>query len=80
MLQTPVTSAPNALPICTAKVPTPPAAPLMENLLAGLNLAGVPQALEGGQSCGRDGRGLLEGEVGRFRGEPLWRGVIEHKS
>ena len=29
VLQTPVTSAPNALAICTAKVPTPPDAPMM---------------------------------------------------
>ena len=29
MLATPVTSAPNALAICTAKVPTPPDAPMI---------------------------------------------------
>ena len=34
----PVTSAPNAFAICTANVPTPPDAPLIEDLLPGLEM------------------------------------------
>src|SRR6266436_8290692 len=35
VLHTPVTSAPNDLAICTAKVPTPPAAPLIKTFCPG---------------------------------------------
>jgi hypothetical protein len=35
VLQTPVTSAPNGLAICTANVPTPPPAPLISTLCPG---------------------------------------------
>ena len=35
VLQTPVTSAPNALAICTANVPTPPEAPWINTFWAG---------------------------------------------
>ena len=37
-----------------------------QDLLAGLEPSGVAQRLEGGESGGGDGRGLLEAEVGRL--------------
>ena len=39
MLHTPVTSAPNALAICTANVPTPPDAPMISTCCPGCTFA-----------------------------------------
>src|SRR5215472_18011571 len=44
VLHTPVTSAPNDLAICTAKVPTPPAAPLIKTFCPGRICALSPKA------------------------------------
>ena len=66
VLHTPVTSAPNALAIWTANVPTPPDAPLMSTFWPGLHLALVAQQLEGGRGRDPQGRGLLEREAGRL--------------
>ena len=66
---TPVTSAPNALAICTANVPTPPDAPLIKTCLPWLDLPLIAQQLEGGGGGHPDGCGLREREVGRLRHE-----------
>jgi len=49
VLHTPVTCAPNDLAICTAKVPTPPAAPLTRTLLPPESFL-IAQALQRGES------------------------------
>ena len=66
VLHTPVTSAPNALAICTANVPTPPAAPMINTFCPGFTLSRVAKTLEGGDSGVGNGRRLLEGEVCRL--------------
>ena len=60
MLQTPVTSAPKVFAICTANVPTPPDAPLIQNFLSRLNIAFVAQPLQGSHCRDRHRGGLLE--------------------
>ena len=47
MLHTPVTSAPKALAICTAKVPDAAGRAVDQHLLPGLNLAVIAQELQG---------------------------------
>ena len=47
VLHTAVTSAPSAFAIWIANVPTPPDAPLISTLLAGLQLFPCPEALAG---------------------------------
>ena len=49
VLHTPVTSAPSALAICTANVPTPPDAPMISTLLPRLYLPVVAHGLQGGE-------------------------------
>ena len=66
VLHTPVTSAPNALASCTAKVPTPPDAPMISTCCPGCDLSVVAQALQGGEAGDGDRRRLLEGEVRRL--------------
>ena len=46
MWQAAVTSAPNALAICTAYVPTPPDAPTIQDPLAALQTSRVAQPLQ----------------------------------
>ena len=60
VLHTPVTSAPNGLASWTAKVPTPPEAPMIRTRLPGWTRRLVAQALQGGQAGQRDGGRLLE--------------------
>jgi hypothetical protein len=60
VLHTPVTAAPYALAICTAKVPTPPEAPLIRTFLPWLDPSVVAKRLQGGACCCRDGRRTLE--------------------
>ena len=69
VLHTPVTSAPSALAICTANVPTPPDAPLIRTLLARLDLAVVAQELQSGRGGHTDRGRLLEREVDRLLDE-----------
>src|SRR6266581_3089145 len=64
VLHTPVTSAPNALAICTANVPTPPAA---QDPLARLDPPLIAKSLEGCGSRDGYGRSLLEREPRRLR-------------
>ena len=71
MLHTPVTFAPNALAICTAKVPTPPDAPIDQHALAGLEAAAVAEGLQGSDGGHRDGGRLLEGQIRRHPGQPI---------
>ena len=75
MLHTPVTSAPNALAICTAKVPTPPDAPMTSTRWPGCTRAVVADGLQGGEAGDRDGGGLLEGEVRRLGRELVRAGA-----
>ncbi|WP_308259298.1 ANTAR domain-containing protein [Pseudonocardia sp. H11422] len=67
VLHTPVTSAPTALAICTANVPTPPDAPMT----SGLYLPTVTNTLQGREGRDDDDRRLLEGEVRRLGREVL---------
>ena len=67
MLQTPVTSAPSALAICTANVPTPPDAPLIRTFVPRLDLPLVAKALQRGERRHGHGRRLLERHVRRLR-------------
>src|SRR5664279_956786 len=65
VLHTPVTSVPNVLAICTARVPMPPPAPLIRTF------ARAARGLDRGGPAGRlpghgDAGGLLEGDSGRF--------------
>src|SRR3954463_16380664 len=76
VLHTPVTSAPNALAICTAKVPTPPEAPTISTLCPGSTRPRSRRpcrAVTAEQGAGGGGEGgggrLLEGEVGRLGGQ-----------
>ena len=66
VLQTPVTSAPNDLAICTANVPTPPDAPFTSTLLYRLNVSLVAKALQRGEGRHRYGSRLLERDVIRL--------------
>jgi hypothetical protein len=50
-----------------ANDPTPPARPDDEHLLPGLDLAHIPQRLEGGEAGDGHGRRLRNGEVRWFR-------------
>ena len=73
MLQTPVTSAPNDFAICTAKVPTPPEAPLIKTFCPGWRSPLITQSLQGGQRGQGHGRRLLERQVGRLRRQQVSR-------
>src|SRR5438046_9869674 len=84
VLHTPVTSAPKVLAICTANVPTPPAAPLIRDLLPGLNSSLVAQTLQRGEPRNVNGSGLLErhalgfhDDVFLFTGRVLGKGTAE---
>src|SRR6266511_2730038 len=74
VLHTPVTWAPSALAIWTANVPTPPDAPVDEDLLSWLHVGRVPQRLQGRARGGGNARGLLEGDRGRLRDDLVARG------
>ena len=67
VLHTPVTSAPNAFAICTAKLPTPPDAPMISTFSPGLDAPVVADGLQRGEPGDGDGGRLLEGEVRRLR-------------
>ena len=69
VLHTPVTSAPKALAIWTANVPTPPEAPMISTFSPGLHLGAVTHTLQRGDPGDGDRRRLLEGEVCRLAGE-----------
>src|SRR3954454_3719896 len=84
VLHTPVTSAPSALAICTANVPTPPEAPTISTLCPGCTrprsrrpCRAVTAEMEAAVACskvrvnGGEGAGArrLEGEVGRLGGQ-----------
>src|SRR5215218_980082 len=66
-LHTPVTSAPSDLASCTAKLPTPPEAPMTRTRCPCWTRPWVAHPLEGGQGGQGDGRRLLEAQVGRLR-------------
>jgi len=63
VLHTAVTCASKNLAICTAKVPTPPAAPLIKIFLSRLNMPLVTKTLQSSECRYRYRRGLLEGDV-----------------
>ena len=65
MLQTPVTSAPSECAIWTAKVPTPPDAPLIRILGSRTDLA-LAQALQGSERRDRNRGCLFERDTRRF--------------
>ena len=75
VLHTPVTSAPNALAICTANAPTPPDAPMTSTLCPDLHVSAVPHSLQGREGRDADGRRLLEGEVRRLGRELVLGGA-----
>src|SRR5665213_2387839 len=68
VLHTAVTRASSDLAICTANVPTPPAAPLMRTCCP-LRILPLSQALQRGDSGDGYGCGLLPGDVFRFESE-----------
>src|SRR3954454_14519733 len=69
VLHTPVTSAPNALAICTANRAHAAGGADNQHFLAGLDSSMVADGLEGGESGDGDRGRLLVGEVGRLRCE-----------
>ena len=73
VLHTPVTSASKDLAICTAKVPTPPDAPMYQDPLPWFDPSVIAQALQGRRRGQGHGRRLLEREVGRFRRQEVFR-------
>jgi hypothetical protein len=64
VLRTPVTSAPKALAICTANVPSLPGRAVDQHLVPGLDPSLAGQRLHGGDCRHRYGRCLLERQVG----------------
>lgn len=66
-LATAVTSAPIALAICTANVPTPPGCAVDQNLLARLETARVSQPEERGHAGERHRRRLAEVRLAGIR-------------
>jgi hypothetical protein len=64
--QTPVTSAPNHLAICTANVPTPPPHTVNQHLLSWLNPPLIAKTLQGGERSHWHRSGFLERQLFRL--------------
>src|SRR3954454_19312316 len=82
VLDTPVTFAPRAFAICTAKVPTPPDAPTTRTCWPAFYASTVAQRLQCGDGGDGHGGGLLEAQVRRHPRELVRfrRGVLGERS